>query len=119
MDLTPEQQERLDLEQIKQGRSHLVPRPIGSIMRRLLNENGYAAIATRQALLDVWREILGESLASCARPGKVWRGKLLIEVSSSQALQEIHFRKDAILKALQAALPSYKIKGLSFKVFDF
>jgi len=113
---TPEQQEQWELQQIKQGNSRLFARPIGSVMRKLLAEKGYAAVQASQELADAWPQAAGESLARFTRPGKLSRGVLLVEVANSLVLQEIHFEKSRILKALQTALPAHKFNDLRFRV---
>jgi hypothetical protein len=119
MDPTPEQREQWDLQQIKQGHSHLFARPIGTVMRRLLREKGYGAVESNQALADVWVGVVGDKLAATTRVGKISRGTLMVEVNGSQALQEIHFQKSTILKAVQAALPAQKITDLRFRHVSF
>jgi predicted nucleic acid-binding Zn ribbon protein len=113
---TPEEQEQWDLAQIKQGNSRLFARPIRSVMRRLLAEKGYATIESAQQLSDAWPSIVGEMLAKVTRPGKVSKGVLLVEVAHSLALQEIHFQKSKILKAVEAQLPAYKLTDLRFRI---
>lgn len=119
MEPTPEQRERWDLEQIKQSKSRLNARPIGSVLRKLLNTKGYGAIKSAQSLQDIWSEIVGEKLLPVTRLGKVTRGALLVEANSSQALQELHFQQTAILKRLQAELPEQKITRLNLRLATF
>ena len=113
---TPEEREQWDLAQIKQGNSRIFARPISSVMRRLLAEKGYGAIESAQELLDAWPVIVGERLAKLTRPGRVAKGVMLVEVANSQALQEIHFEKTKILKAIQRDLPAHKVTDLRFRV---
>lgn len=113
---TPEQQEQWDLAQIKQGNSHLFARPIGSVMRRLLAEKGYASVESVQQLADAWTKIVGPVLAGLTRPRKVSRGVLMVDVANSQAMQEIHFQKAKLLKQLQVELPAYTLKELRFRI---
>jgi len=113
---TPEQQEQWELQQIKQSNSRLFARPIGSVMRKLLAEKGYAAVQASQELAEAWPHAVGESLAKYTRPGKLARGVLSVEVANSLVLQEIHFEKNRVLKALQVALPAHKLSDLRFRV---
>ena len=115
-DPTPEEREQWELAQIKQGHSRLFARPIGSVMRKLLGEKDYLSVQSAQDVVDAWTRIVGEPLAKSTRPGKVSKGVLLVEVASSLALQEIHFQKTRILKALQADLPAYKLVDLRFRI---
>ncbi|MGN6547143.1 MAG: DUF721 domain-containing protein [Aureliella sp.] len=113
---TPEEREQWELAQIKQGNTRIFARPIGSVMRKLLSEKGYGAVESAQELLDAWPGLAGERLAKVTRPGRVAKGVLLVEVANSQALQEIHFEKIKILKAIQRDLPAYKVIDLRFRV---
>lgn len=119
MEPTPEQVEQWELQQIKQSHSRLYAKPIASVMRRLLSTKGYGAIQSAQSLQDIWPKIVGEKLISTTRLGKISRGALLIEVNSSQALQELHFQKATILKRLQADLPEQKIQRLTLRMATF
>ncbi len=113
---TPEQIEQWELGQIKQGHSRLFARPIGSVMRKLLAEKDYASLQSSQTLVDAWQSIAGERLAKVTRLGKVTRGILLVEVANSLALQDIHFEKPRLLKALQAQFPELKLTDLRFRI---
>lgn len=116
---TPEEQERWDLAQIKQGNSRLFARPIKSIVRRLLSKEGYGAIESMQQLLDQWPSIVGEELAKVTRPQKVSRGVLVVLVQNSQANHEINFQKTKILTAVQAAAPGVKLNRVRFQVVEY
>lgn len=116
---TPEEQERWDLAQIKQGNSRLFARPIKSIVRRLLSKEGYGAIESMQQLLDQWPSIVGGELAKVTRPQKVSRGVLLVLVRNSQANHEINFQKTKILTAVQAAAPGVKLNRVRFQVVEY
>jgi predicted nucleic acid-binding Zn ribbon protein len=113
---TPEEREQWELAQIKQSNSRLFARPIGSVMRKLLSEKGYGAIESAQEMLDAWPAMVGERLAKVTRPGRVAKGVLLVEVANSQALQEIHFEKTKILKAIQRDLPAHQVTDLRFRI---
>jgi predicted nucleic acid-binding Zn ribbon protein len=116
---TPEEREQFDLAQIKQSNSRLFARPISSVMRKLLAEKGYGAVEAAQGLIDVWPSLVGAKLAAATRVGKVSKGVLHVEVNSSLALQEVHFQKSTILKALQTQLPAHKITDLRFRIAAF
>lgn len=119
MEPTPEQRERWELEQIKQSQSRLNAKPIGSVMRRLLNTKGYGAVKSSQSLEETWPKIVDAKLISSTRLGKISRGALLVEANSSQALQELHFQQRTILKRLQTELPEQKITRLTLRLASF
>ena len=113
---SPEELEQWELSQIKQGHSRLFARPIGSVMRKLLAEKDYGSLQSAQDLSDGWTKVVGPTLGKATRVGKISKGVLLVEVANSLALQEIHFQKSRLLKALQAELPAHKINDLRFRI---
>lgn len=113
---TPEEREKWELAQIKQGHSRLFARPIGSVMRKLLAEKDYGTVQSAQDLLDAWSRVVSPSLVKATRPGKITKGVLLVEVANSLALQEIHFDKNRILKELQKELPAHKLVDMRFRI---
>lgn len=110
------QQEQYDLSQIRQVKSRLIAKPIGGIVRRLVSNRGYAAEQAHRLTQQQWQAAAGLELGQRSRAGTVNRRILYVEVSDSIVLQELHFRKQAILKSLQAALPEFKIKDVRFRV---
>ncbi len=113
---TEEEMEAWNLAQIKQRGSNLHAKPIGSVMRKLMAQRGYAAIQATNELHENWKEIVGEVLASLTCPGNVSRGVLQVIVSDSGAMQELSFRKKQILAALKVKLPEAKVEDLRFRV---
>ncbi len=116
---TEEELDAWNLAQIQQRRSNLFAKPISSVMKRLMSQKGYSAIQATSQLGEQWNEIVGELLARMTRPGNISRGVLLVSVSDSGAVQELHFRKKQILTALQSRLPEAKIEDLRFRVSKF
>jgi predicted nucleic acid-binding Zn ribbon protein len=113
---TEEEIEAWNLAQIKQRRSNLHAKPIGSVMRKLMSQRGYAAIQATSELHEKWSEIVGDVLARLTCPGNIARGVLQISVSDNGAMQELYFRKKQILTALKAQLPEAKVEDLRFRV---
>ncbi len=110
------QQELYDLAQIHQVKSRLHAKSIRSVITRLMSERGYAAEQSAKVSLEQWRVAVGPELARLTRPGNIKRGQILIEVSDSVTLQELHFQRTRILKQLQAGLPELKIKDLRIRI---
>lgn len=110
-DISPSEEELL-LGSIRQRRSRLNAKPIGSVVRRLMLQKGYGQTQTADRLSESWSQAVGTPLASLTRPGNVSRGVLVIIAENSAALQELYFRNKQILAALQQALPELKIKSI-------
>ena len=113
---TEEELEAWNLSQIQQRGSNLHAKPIGSVMRKLMSQRGYAAIQASNDLSSHWKEIVGEVLASLTCPGNISRGTLQVIVSDSGAMQELTFRKKQILTALKTKLPEAKVEDLRFRI---
>lgn len=93
-----------------------LPQRIGSIVNQLLARRGYAQVFAADALQSVVEAEVGTSLAGSVRVGKVRGGVLQIFAADSVTLQELTFRKRALLKRIQADLPENKINELRFRI---
>lgn len=117
MTMSPEEQEEAwNLSQIRQQRSRLNAKPIGSMIRTLMARNGYGQTQAAEALEEQWRVAAGPTLAGASRPGTISRGVLQVLVSNSSALQELHMCKKQILQSLTAAMPQAGIRDLRGRV---
>jgi predicted nucleic acid-binding Zn ribbon protein len=92
------------------------PRHIGDILSGLMARRGYARVVSGGACADAWAEAAGAALASCTRATQVRRGVLEVMVGNSTMVQEIGFRKTALLKRLVELLPDEKIRDLKLRV---
>lgn len=110
------QQEAWNLAQIKQRRSRLVAKPIGSVVRRLMTQSGYGQTQAAAELNSHWAAAVGAELAERSRPGNVSRGVLNVNVSDSATMQELYFRKREIILHLKNAMPSLNLKDIRTRV---
>lgn len=97
------------------------PRPrdatsIGTLLSSLMARKGYSQVETASAREDAWRAAVGDELFAKTRPGDVKRGVFEIHVANSLLLQELTFRKAALLQDLKKRLPDHKIRDLRFRV---
>ncbi len=90
--------------------------PIGDILSELMAKTGFARIQGGEELAAAWRSAAGELAARYSRVGSVKRGKLEIVVSNSTLLQELTFRKKALIADLAGALPGHGIRDLRFRL---
>ena len=111
-----EEDEQYQLAQIKQYPSRLEPKPIGSMVRRLMSRKGYGQLQASADLENAWLEAAAGPLASCSRVGNISRGVLQVVVSNSTALQELHLSKKSIVAKLQQLLPLANIRDLKGRV---
>lgn len=115
-ELTPEQQEQYDLQQIKQRPSRYQAKPIGKIIRQALARSGLSQTQAAQQLLQAWQQVAGPALAAASRPGNISRGVLQIHVRDSSVLQELHLCRKQLLQALQQAMPQLNLRDLRGRV---
>jgi predicted nucleic acid-binding Zn ribbon protein len=115
--MTPEEQEEIwNLSQIRQYRSRLNAKPIGSMIRTLMARNGYGQTQATEDMNQNWQVAVGPTLAAVSRPGAISRGVLQVFVSDSSALQELHMCKKQILEQLKASMPQAGIRDLRGRV---
>jgi predicted nucleic acid-binding Zn ribbon protein len=95
------------------GRS---PKRIGNVLAQLVNRRGYAQIRAAGEREEAWAAVAGEQLAAVTQLSALRRGVFEVLVANSLLMQELTFRKEELLRALQQILPDAGIKQLKFKV---
>jgi predicted nucleic acid-binding Zn ribbon protein len=101
---------------IEQKPSRLKAHSIQSLLNRLMNERGYAAVQGGEAIREAWMQVVGPELAGQSKPGNLRAGVLHIHVADSLTLQELHFRKRELLQKMQAGNKQLRISDLKFKL---
>lgn len=91
-------------------------RRIGSLVSQLMSRRGYAQVAANEALQRVIEREVGQQLSDAFRVGNLRQGVLQVYATDSVTMQELNFRKRAILKRIQAEAPDSKITDLRFRV---
>jgi hypothetical protein len=77
---------------------------IAGVLPLLLREMGWEKQLDLHSIFVGWREIVGEELYEHARPHKVERGVLWLEVDTSSWLQQLQFTKLDLLESLNRRL---------------
>lgn len=91
-------------------------RPIGSLVSQLMSRRGYAQISAGQAIHEEIAALLDSHLKSSFQVGNLRAGVLQIYAADSVTLQELNFRKRAILKHLKHSLPESRVTDLRFRI---
>ncbi len=91
-------------------------RRIGSLMSQLMSRRGYAQVAVNEELHQAVASAIGDQLGSAFQIGNLRKGVLQVYASDSVTLQELNFRKRAILKRLQQELPQNKVTDLRLRI---
>jgi hypothetical protein len=92
------------------------PRPIGSVMSRLLARTGYDRQQGAEGLAAAWQEAAPASLRGCSQAGLVRRGVLEVFVSHSALVQEMGFHKREVLERLGRLAPDEGIVDIRCRV---
>jgi predicted nucleic acid-binding Zn ribbon protein len=90
------------------------PEKIGNIIQSFLSEKGYLASCKENEVINVWSEIVGESIAEVSTCIKVENGTLFVEVKSSAWRQELSYLKKEILKKIQSCTECKTISNIVF-----
>ena len=91
-------------------------RPIGSFVNQLMSRRGYAQVLANEVMHGVVASVLDPHLKSAFQLGNLKGGVLQIYASDSVTLQEMNFRKRAIVKKLQQSMPESRITDIRFRV---
>ena len=91
-------------------------RRIGSLMNQLISRRGYAQVTVDEELHRTVAAVIGDQLAADFQIGNLRKGVLQIYATDSVTLQELNFRKRAILKRLQKELPQNRVTDLRFRI---
>jgi predicted nucleic acid-binding Zn ribbon protein len=90
--------------------------PIGRVLESILAQcrcdNGGGIRQLRQ----VWENVVGPPIADNAKPFAVNGSLLLVHVSSSAWLHQLHFLKTELLEKLNLGLTEKKIEDIKFKI---
>ena len=119
MEPISDDEEAWNLSQIRQRRSRLNARPIGSMIRTLMARSGYGQTQAVEELAEQWCAAAGPTLAATTRPGNISRGVLQVWVADSSSLQELHMCKKQVLAALKSSLPQAGIVDIRARVGSF
>ena len=91
-------------------------RPIGSLVNQLLSRRGYAQVLAGDAIHQAIASVLDPHLKAAFQVGNLRAGVLHLYATDSVSLQELNFRKRAMLKHLQETLPESKVTDLRFRI---
>ncbi|MEA3544603.1 MAG: DUF721 domain-containing protein [Thermodesulfobacteriota bacterium] len=85
---------------------------VGSLLKQLLGQPGIGEQITRHQAWLVWDQLVGETIAARARPLKLRRGVLEIQVDHPVWMQQLQMMKPQILEKINAKCPNAGITGL-------
>ena len=99
-----------------QAEKYPAGRPIQSVLPGILKKLQKVKKEERWRITDVWPKLVGEKYAPYTKVQKFDDGVLFIAVSSPALLNILTLQqRPRLLKELQAALPSLKVKNIVFR----
>ena len=88
---------------------------MASLIPKVLEEMGLDEASQGSALLRVWDDVIGPSLAPHCRPEGLRRGVVMVRVRDSAWMQRLQMEKPRILKALAESLGEPEL-GLRMRI---
>lgn len=94
------------------GRLGAHPKPLRSVLNRLLARQGYNQTLGDASLQEVWEQTVPTGWRASTRIKKYSRGVLEISVDNPITLQQMEFGKHQMVKQLQLKAPEKRIKQI-------
>jgi len=91
---------------------------LAAILPDLCRERGWQAQVEAYSALLHWAEVVDAETAAHSRPGKITAGVLWVEAESPVWMQELQYRREEILAALNSRLRHARIKEIRFRLPD-
>lgn len=85
---------------------------VDALIKEMLGKPGFGEQLTRHQAWLVWDQIVGEQIASHARPRKFRQGVLEIQVDHPVWMQQLHMLKPKILEKINARVPNARITDI-------
>ena len=84
------------------------------LIDHLIDKHKIEQPSVEQTLMDNWRRIVGVEFAHRCSPQKILGDRLLISATNPVVRQELIFRKEEIVRRIQALSGCSPIEGVSF-----
>lgn len=94
------------------GRKKYTRTSISTLLPSLVQEQGWERQLELHSIFLKWREIVGEEMSEHARPLKVTRSVLWLEVENSSWLQQLQYEKFELLESLNLFLRQARLKDI-------
>lgn len=78
--------------------------PVGQVLPGVVSDQGWAMQLDLHSIFPRWEELVGAEVAEAARPLKVERNVLWLEVANSAWLQQLQYQKLDLLEILNREL---------------
>ena len=88
---------------------------IGDIIRKLMRSPKLAEKMNELDALDVWKELIGDSLQKFVVSAKIYKGNLYVKLSSSVLRDELSYKKSELKEQINQRLGSEIVKEIILK----
>lgn len=85
---------------------------VSSLIKQLLGQPGLGEQITRHQAWLIWDQLVGEQIAARARPLKLRKGVLEVQVDHPVWMQQLQMLKPAILEKINARIPNAGITDI-------
>ena len=85
-------------------------------MRRVLRQYRHDLQLDPDLIGQIWARAVGATIASNARPAAFKQRRLIVHVTSSVWLQELHFQKTALIERINREAGQSVLDDIQFKV---
>lgn len=90
--------------------------PIGHVIDAVLKKHRRSTAGALSQVWPIWEETVGSVIAENARPAAFKGRILLVHVSSSPWLHQLHYLKQEIIEKVNLALGKSLVEDLKFKI---
>ena len=88
---------------------------IGDIIRKLMRSPKLAEKMNELDALDVWKELIGDSLQKFVVSAKIYKGNLYVKLSSSVLRDELSYKKSELKEQINQKLGREIVKEIILK----
>ncbi len=85
---------------------------VGSLLKQILGQPGFGEQITRHQAWLVWDQLVGEQIAARARPLRLRKGVLEVQVDHPVWMQQLQLMKPQILEKITAKIPNAGITDI-------
>ncbi|HBT97669.1 MAG TPA: hypothetical protein DEB25_08595 [Desulfobulbaceae bacterium] len=91
---------------------------LAAILPGLCQDRGWQAQVEAYALLARWPEVIDAETAAHSRPAKITAGVLWVEAENPAWMQQLQYRRDDMLAALNSRLSHARIREIRLRLPD-
>ena len=89
---------------------------IGSLLKQLYNQPGIGEQLSRHQAWLIWDQLVGEQIAARARPLRLRKGTLEVQVDHPVWMQQLQMLKPKILEKINQRIPSAEISDIYLRL---